>query len=162
MKTSAKRSLLRIFGCSSASILVLSALGAADGARAQAAAPPARPADVAATASVGEVVVTARHREENIQDVPASVAVVGGGLLAATNTNGIAQVSQFVPSLKFSEYSPRSTFLNIRGLGSTFGLANDGLDPGVGFYVDGVYYNRPGTVTFSLVDIDHIEVLNGP
>ena len=161
MKTPATRSLLRILGCSSASVLALSALAAAGAARAQTKpVPPARASDAAA--SVGEVVVTARHREENVQDVPASVAVVGGGLLAATNTNGVAQVAQFVPSLKFSEYSPRSTFLNIRGLGSTFGLANDGLDPGVGFYVDGVYYNRPGTVTFSLVDIDHIEVLNGP
>lgn len=152
MKACVRWSPLHIAFWRSISVVALVAAGGAGAATEGAVAP----------ASVGEVVVTARHREENVQNVPASVAVIGGGLLAATNTNSIAQVSQFVPSLKFSEYSPRSTFLNIRGLGSIFGLANDGLDPGVGFYVDGVYYNRPGTATFSLVDIDHIEVLNGP
>jgi iron complex outermembrane receptor protein len=146
----------RLIGCGSASIVALAALGLESPANAQSA------PTGATTSAVGEVVVTGRHREENVQDVPASVAVVGGELLAATNTNSIAQVTRLVPSLKFSEYSPRSTFLNIRGLGSVFGLANDGLDPGVGFYIDGVYYNRPGTVTFDLVDVDHIEVLNGP
>ena len=52
--------------------------------------------------------------------------------------------------------------MNIRGLGSTFGLTNDGIDPGVGFYVDGVYYARPAATTLDFIDIEQIEVLRGP
>ena len=58
--------------------------------------------------------------------------------------------------------NPRNTTLNIRGLGSTFGLTNDGIDPGVGFYVDGVYYARPAATTLDFIDIEQIEVLRGP
>src|SRR5690606_13485908 len=58
--------------------------------------------------------------------------------------------------------NPRNTGINIRGLGSPFGLTNDGLDPGVGFYVDGVYYARPAAATLDFIDIERIEVLRGP
>jgi len=56
----------------------------------------------------------------------------------------------------------RNTTLNIRGLGSTFGLTNDGIDPGVGFYIDGVYYARPAATAIDFVDLDQIEILRGP
>jgi iron complex outermembrane receptor protein len=46
--------------------------------------------------------------------------------------------------------------------GSTFGLTNDGIDPGVGFYVDGVYYARPAATTLDFIDIEQVEVLRGP
>jgi iron complex outermembrane receptor protein len=52
--------------------------------------------------------------------------------------------------------------LNIRGLGSSFGLTNDGVDPGVGLYVDGVYYARPAAATLDFIDIEQVEVLRGP
>jgi iron complex outermembrane receptor protein len=52
--------------------------------------------------------------------------------------------------------------VNIRGLGSTFGLTNDGIDSGVGFYVDGVFYARPAATTLDLIDIQQVEVLRGP
>jgi iron complex outermembrane receptor protein len=58
--------------------------------------------------------------------------------------------------------NPRNTGVNIRGLGSPFGLTNDGLDPGVGYYVDGVYYARPAAATIEFIDLERIEVLRGP
>ena len=118
----------------------------------------AQPAAVA----VGEVVVTARHRSEDVQKVPVAVSVLGGQFLAKTNTTNIAQISQFVPSVQFSFFNARNANINIRGLGNNVGLASDGLEPGVGFYIDGVYYDRPATATFDLVDIDRDEVLRGP
>ena len=114
------------------------------------------------TATVQEVVVTARHREENAQNVPAAVTALSGEMLAATNTVGIGQISQMVPSVQFQTVNPRNSQINIRGLGNNVGLANDGLDPGVGFYVDGVYYNRPATATFDLIDLERVETLSGP
>jgi iron complex outermembrane receptor protein len=119
-------------------------------------------ANSVAVAAVGEVVVTARHRTEDAQKVPAALSVLGGALLAKTNTTNIAQVSQLVPSIQFTFFNARNANINIRGLGNNVGLANDGLDPGVGFYVDQVYYSRPATATLDLVDIDQIEVLRGP
>ncbi|MDR3510576.1 MAG: TonB-dependent receptor [Caulobacteraceae bacterium] len=116
----------------------------------------------AGDAAVEEIVVTARHRSEDSQKVPAALAVVGGQFLARTNTTNIAQVAQFVPSMQFSFVNARNANINIRGLGNNIGLASDGIDPGVGFYVDQVYYDRPATATFDLVDIDHVEVLRGP
>jgi iron complex outermembrane receptor protein len=118
--------------------------------------------DLAAASAVGEIVVTARHRSENPQKVPIALTVLGAKLLDSTNTNNIAQVALLVPSLTFSFFNARNANLNIRGLGNNIGLANDGLEPGVGFYVDQVYYDRPATTTFDLIDIDQIEVLRGP
>src|SRR6202789_847285 len=111
---------------------------------------------------VEEVVVTARHRSENVQNIPANVSVLGGEFLTQTNTNDLTQLAQYLPSLQFVELNPRNTQINIRGLGALIGLASDGLDPGTGFYVDGVYYNRPAQATFNLVDVDNVTVLNGP
>lgn len=109
-----------------------------------------------------EIVVTARHRDERAQDIPVALSVVGGDLLTKTNTTNVADLSKLAPSLSFQGYNPRNTNLNIRGLGNNIAVASDGLDPGVGFYIDGVYYNRPGTAAFDLIDIERIEVLRGP
>ena len=112
--------------------------------------------------AVQEVVVTARHRSENAQSVPIALSVIGGSFLAKTNTTNITQLSKFVPSVQFTFFNPRNANINIRGLGNNVGLAGDGIDPGVGFYIDQVYYSRPATATFDLVDIDQVEVLRGP
>ncbi|MEY4671907.1 MAG: hypothetical protein RLZZ415_1786 [Pseudomonadota bacterium] len=108
------------------------------------------------------IVVTARHRDERAQDIPVALSVVGGDLLTNTNTTSVADLSKLAPSLSFQGYNPRNTNLNVRGLGNNIAIASDGLDPGVGFYIDGVYYNRPGTAAFDLIDIERIEVLRGP
>lgn len=109
-----------------------------------------------------EIVVTARHRDERAQDIPVALSVVGGDLLTKTNTTSVADISKLAPSLSFQAYNPRNTNLNIRGLGNNIAIASDGLDPGVGFYIDGVYYNRPGTAAFDLIDIERVEILRGP
>ena len=140
----------------------LTALAAAHPASAQAPAATDPAAAQPAAAAVSEVVVTARHRSEDVQKVPVAVSVLGGQFLAKTNTTNIAQISQFVPSVQFSFFNARNANINIRGLGNNIGLASDGLEPGVGFYIDGVYYDRPATATFDLVDIDRVEVLRGP
>jgi iron complex outermembrane receptor protein len=67
-----------------------------------------------------------------------------------------------VPSLQVYSFNPRNTNINIRGLGANVSLTNDGLENGVGFYLDNVYYGRPGQSQFDLVDLQQIEVLRGP
>ncbi|MBC7450847.1 MAG: TonB-dependent receptor [Cytophagales bacterium] len=111
---------------------------------------------------VEEVVITARRRDETLQDVPIAVSVVGGAKVEEAGAFNVNRVKELVPSVQLYSSNPRNTGLNIRGLGSPFGLTNDGLDPGVGYYVDGVYYARPASTTLDFIDVDRIEVLRGP
>ncbi|WP_428384437.1 TonB-dependent receptor [Nevskia ramosa] len=115
--------------------------------------------------TLGEVTVTARRREENVQSVPAAISVIGGKLLDSSYTVNTQSLSQLVPTLYYNSANPRNTAYTIRGLGSntlSVSAANDGIEPGVGFYVDQVYHGRPATASFDFTDIDRIEVLRGP
>lgn len=109
-----------------------------------------------------ELVITSRRRLETAQQVPIPISVVGGARVEETGAFNVNRLKELVPSVQLYSSNPRNTTLNIRGLGSTFGLTNDGIDPGVGFYVDGVYYARPAATTLDFVDIERIEVLRGP
>ena len=109
-----------------------------------------------------EVVVTSRRREETAQNVPIPISVVGGATIDQAGAFNVNRVKELIPSVQLYSSNPRNTGINIRGIGSPFGLTNDGLDPGVGFYVDCVYYARPAAATFDFIDIEQIEVLRGP
>jgi iron complex outermembrane receptor protein len=108
------------------------------------------------------VVVTARRVEEDLQDVPIPVAVLGEDFLADTGAYNVGKINQLVPSVQFYSTNPRNTAINIRGLGSPFGLTNDGIEQGVGLYVDGVYFARPASAVMDFIDVERIEVLRGP
>lgn len=121
-------------------------------------------ADGAASDS-GAIVVTARRRAENLQTVPTAISVIGNETLKGTYTVNLNQLTQLVPTLNYSSPNPRNTAYTIRGLGSSvvaISQANDGLEPGVGFYVDQVYHARPATAAFDFTDLEQVEVLRGP
>lgn len=109
-----------------------------------------------------EVVVSSRRRIEKVQDVPIAVSVITGKQAEQTGAFNVNRIKELVPSVQLYSSNPRNTGINIRSLGSPFGLTNDGIDPGVGFYVDGVYYARPAATTLDFIDIEQIEVLRGP
>lgn len=109
-----------------------------------------------------EVTVTARRRNEEVQSIPIATAVIGARDIDNNIAFNVNRVKELVPSVQLYSSNPRNTTLNIRGLGSTFGLTNDGIDPGVGFYVDGVYYARAAATTIDFIDVQQIEVLRGP
>jgi iron complex outermembrane recepter protein len=111
---------------------------------------------------LSEVVITSRRRQENAQQVPIPISVLGAAQIEQTGSFNVNRLKELVPTVQLYSSNPRNTTLNIRGVGSTFGLTNDGIDPGVGFYVDGVYYARPAATTLDFIDIERIEVLRGP
>jgi iron complex outermembrane receptor protein len=113
-------------------------------------------------ALLDQIVVTSRRRSEVLQEVPIAVSVVGGTQIEQAGAFNVNRVKELIPSVQLYTSNPRNTGINIRGIGSPFGLTNDGLDPGVGFYVDGVYYARPAAATFDFLDVERIEVLRGP
>ncbi|PTQ64559.1 iron complex outermembrane receptor protein [Sphingomonas sp. PP-CE-3G-477] len=110
----------------------------------------------------GDIVVTARRRAETIQTVPIAMSVIGGTALAETGAYNVSRLTQLQPTLQFYSTNPRNSAANIRGLGAPFGLTNDGIEQGVGIYVDQVYYSRIASATFDFTDTERIEVLRGP
>ncbi len=90
------------------------------------------------------------------------MSVIGGAELEKTGAFNVNRLQQQQPSLQFYSSNPRNSAINIRGLGAPFGLTNDGIEQGVGFYVDGVYIGRVGASTFDFVDVERVEVLRGP
>ena len=126
---------------------------------------PACAEDTPATDGNAPIIVTARQRPEDAQTVPAALSVVGGDWLEKSYTLNTQGLTTLVPALNYSSANPRNTAFTIRGLGSSVvavSQANDGLEPGVGFYVDGVYHARPATAAFDFSDIARVEVLRGP
>lgn len=110
----------------------------------------------------GDILVTARRRAESSQQVPLAISVVGGDHIDATGSFNVGRLQQLTPTLQFYSSNPRNTAVNIRGLGVPFGLTNDGIEQGVGIYVDDVYNSRVASATFDFLDVAQIEVLRGP
>ena len=112
--------------------------------------------------AVDTLIVTARRREESAQDVPIALQVTSGVKLEEAGVGNVYQLTQLVPTLQVLSPNGRNTALTIRGLGASYGLANDGLEQGVGIYIDGVYNSRPGAALSDFIDIERVEVLRGP
>jgi iron complex outermembrane recepter protein len=118
----------------------------------------------AATADVEleTITVTARRRDEQLQDVPLPITVVDAALINDTGSFNVLRLTQLAPTLQFYSSNPRNSAANIRGLGAPFGLTNDGIEQGVGLYVDDVYYSRAAASTLDFLDVERIEILRGP
>ena len=108
------------------------------------------------------IIVSARRRDEDIQDVPIALSVIDSAQVDAQGLFNINRLTQVQPTLQFYSTNPRNTFINIRGIGAPFGLTNDGFEQGVGIYIDQVYYNRIASATLDFVDVEQVEVLRGP
>jgi iron complex outermembrane receptor protein len=108
------------------------------------------------------VVVTARRTEEVAQEVPIPVSVVRGDLVADAGAFNVNRLKEMLPTVQFYSTNPRNSSINVRGIGAPFGLTNDGIEPGVGLYIDGVFYARPAAATMDFLDVEQVEVLRGP
>jgi iron complex outermembrane receptor protein len=108
------------------------------------------------------VVVTARRVEEAAQEVPIPVSVLSGELVESAGAFNVNRVKELIPTVQFYSSNPRNSAVTIRGIGTPFGLTNDGIEPGVGLYVDGVFYARPAAATLDFLDVERVEVLRGP
>ncbi len=111
-------------------------------------------------ASLEEVVVTARRREENLQETPLAVSAIGAEMLEQMGISDIEDVETLAPSLQFSQTNYKAPAIFIRGIGQRSG--NPVLDPGVGMYLNGVYIPRSDAQLLDAVDVAAIQVLRGP
>ena len=111
--------------------------------------------------TIGEIMVQARHRDESLQKVPVAVAVVDGLQAGAKNLNDIQDISSQVPSVDFrTSASNKDRTIFVRGVGTI--STSPGVEPSVSTVIDGVVLGRAGQSTVDLLDVDHIEVLEGP
>lgn len=106
-----------------------------------------------------EIVVTARKREERLQDVPVSVTAISGQQLEEKQINQAKDIAAITPSLNITSDSVSRSFIDIRGVGTTL---IDTVQPGVGIFIDGVYEPNTSYLNSPLVDVARIEVLRGP
>jgi iron complex outermembrane recepter protein len=108
-----------------------------------------------------EIIVTAQKREENLQDIPLAVSVIGGEAIANSGGTTLENAQYLVPSLNFRK---SGTTLNqalfLRGVGTiNFSIA---AEPSVAAVLDGVVLSRAGEGFTDLFDVERVEVLRGP
>lgn len=151
-----------LFGTSVlALVLANGAAHAADAADGQGGADrPVQLADAGTDGGIEAVVVSARLRKENQQDVPVPLQAISGDVLQRDNTDVLTSLQQKAPSITITQSNPRQTSISIRGIGLT--QSNDGQDASTGIFIDGVYQARPGQAAFDFEDIAQVEVLRGP
>ena len=107
----------------------------------------------------GEIVVTAQKREQSLQDVPISMAVVTGEALRSFHAKDMADIAASVPNL-YVERLNAADVIYIRGFGSA--PSNFAFDQSVSLYQDGIYAGRGKQFEAPFFDIERIEVLRGP
>jgi iron complex outermembrane receptor protein len=117
----------------------------------------------AATDQLEEITVTAQFRSENLQETPLAITAVTGDMLEARSQTSIYEVAQQAPNVFLAPQAQANgsgLIAYIRGVGQTdFNFA---LEPGVGLYVDDVYYSTLTGSLLDLLDLDRVEVLRGP
>jgi iron complex outermembrane receptor protein len=110
-----------------------------------------------------EIVVTAQFREQKLQDVPIAITAVNAAMLEARSQTDISQVAAQAPNVTLKQtganFGP-SLGASIRGIGQ-FDF-NPSYEPGVGVYVDDVYFPTLTGSVFDLLDLDRVEILRGP
>ena len=111
----------------------------------------------------GEILVTAQFREQNLQDTPLSITAVDSALLESRNQTDLAQIAAQAPNVTLNAMGGAygsSLGASIRGIGQ-FDF-NPAYEPGVGMYIDDVYYATLTGGIFDLLDLERVEVLRGP
>ena len=123
---------------------------------------PAAVAQTGASDALEEITVTARKREESLQEVPIAVTAISGKVLEDMGAADISELQGLAPNLSIYSGRNQSTTLTafVRGIGQADPLW--GVDPGVGLYIDDVYVARPQGALLDVFDVARVEVLRGP
>ena len=147
-------------GCSTAALLLGSPAFAQNTVPAD---QPATTADAAEDTGNAEIIVTAQFREQRLQDTPIAITAVNAEMLEARSQTNLTQVADQAPNVQIkpqgASFGP-SISASIRGIGQAD--FNPAYEPGVGIYIDDVYYPQLTGAVFDLLDLDRVEILRGP
>ena len=114
-----------------------------------------------AFSQIDEIIVTAKKKEESLQDIPMSVSVTTAEQIEQSAIVDLLDLQSAVPSLEVRQFQKTTeTNFIIRGYGN--GSNNPGIEPSVGVYIDGVARTRSASAMADLPTIERVEVLSGP
>jgi iron complex outermembrane receptor protein len=114
-----------------------------------------------AVAQVAEVVVTARKRDENVQNIPVAVTAISGAEVERFNLTSVEDVANQTPQLIITRGSSGSgADITLRGIGAS--SENIGIEQSVSVNVDGVYYGQGRAIDEGVFDVASVQVLKGP
>lgn len=109
------------------------------------------------------IVVTAQFREQSVQDTPLAITAISGDTLEERGQVNLTDIGSFAPNVNLSQsgaIQSNSVSAFIRGIGQED--SNFALEPGVGIYIDDIYYGATFGASLDLVDLQRVEVLRGP
>jgi outer membrane receptor protein involved in Fe transport len=106
-----------------------------------------------------EVLVTARKRVENLQDVPIAITAVSGDYIRSGGISRLEFLAPSVPNFQFAEAVSGSDNMFLRGIGSG---PNFGFEQAVGQVVDGFFFGRSRFGRATFLDVERVEILKGP
>ncbi|MEQ1929062.1 MAG: TonB-dependent receptor [Parvularculaceae bacterium] len=113
-------------------------------------------------AASDEIIVSARRRDESLQDVPVAVTAFSGDALDQIGAADLTTLQDITPNvtLEATRATNNTIAAFIRGVGQQDPVA--GFEGGVGIYLDDIYLNRPQAAVLDIYDVERIEVLRGP
>jgi len=111
---------------------------------------------------IGDIVVTAQKRSENIQDVPIAITAVGNAFLESRGVDSIDKLGAIAPNVKIERAPSSKTISQISIRGSVTINPAITWEPAVGLYLDGVYIAKAQGSIFDVADLERVEVLRGP
>ena len=121
----------------------------------------AESADPAAD-GIGDIVVTAQKRAENLQDVPIAISALGSQYLESRGVDSIDKLGTIAPNVKIERAPGSKTISQISIRGSVTINPAITWEPAVGLYLDGVYIAKAQGSIFDVADLERVELLRGP
>lgn len=123
----------------------------------------AQVSDSSRAAALEDIVVTARKRAEQVQNVPISITTLTGAALDERNFTSITNLAAVAPNLNInnSSGSVSGATISLRGISDNNSTVLTNDQP-IGLYLDGVYLGRAAGAVFDIIDLERVEVLRGP
>ena len=120
--------------------------------------------ETAAASALPEVTVTAQFRSQNLQKTPIAITAMTADMLESRSQTSVVELANQAPNVTLEHGSPSTSGPGlqafIRGIGQyDFNYA---FEPGVGMYIDDVYYSTLTGSDFDLLDLDRVEIARGP
>lgn len=122
----------------------------------------AQSADAPQDVGIGDIIVTAQKRSENIQDVPIAISAVSSEYLESRDISSIDRLGSIAPNVKIERAPSNKTISQISIRGSVTINPAVTWEPAVGLYLDGVYIAKAQGSIFDVADLERVEILRGP
>ncbi|MCW6534773.1 TonB-dependent receptor [Sphingomonas lycopersici] len=156
----------RVYASSASLFALITALGAPPALAQTAPAAPQQaapaPADNSSGAGIGDIVVTAQKRAENVQNVPIAISAVSSQFLQSRDISSIDRLGSIAPNVKIERAPSNKTISQISIRGSVTINPAITWEPAVGLYLDGVYIAKAQGSIFDVADLERVELLRGP